>query len=66
MTDFSGYECDVAGCETEVVGLDDGWKFNRGMVCQSCIQYHRRHRHWPDGDVEFCLECQGEEEVSDE
>ena len=52
-----GIECDVDGCETHVVGLDDGWEMDRGTVCQDCIDYRDRHGHWPDEDVEICVEC---------
>lgn len=51
-----GYQCDVEGCETEIVGLDDGWEFSRGLVCASCIKTHREHGHWPDEDA-LCVEC---------
>jgi hypothetical protein len=52
-----GVECDVDGCNTNVVGLEDGWEFDRGTVCQECIDYHDRHGHWPDEDAEICVEC---------
>ena len=52
-----GVECNVDGCETHVVGLDDGWEMDRGTVCQDCIDYRDRHGHWPDEDVEICAEC---------
>jgi len=49
--------CTVDGCETEVIGLDDGWEFDRGTVCQDCIDYLNRHGHWPDEDAEICVQC---------
>jgi len=55
--DTLGVRCDVEGCDSDVVGLDDGWEFDRGTVCQHCIDYRDRHGHWPDEDVETCKEC---------
>lgn len=49
--------CSVDGCETEVVGLDDGWEMSRGIVCQGCIDYHDRHHHWPDEERAGCRAC---------
>jgi len=52
-----GVKCDVAGCEGRVVGMDDGWEYDRGVVCQDCIDYNQRHGHWPDEDRDPCVEC---------
>lgn len=52
-----GVRCDVDGCDADVVGLDDGWEYDRGTVCQDCIDYQDRHGHWPDEDSEACAEC---------
>lgn len=52
-----GIECDVESCDDRVIGLDDGWEYNRGVVCSSCIEYRQRHHHWPDEDTETCREC---------
>jgi len=56
-TDTLGVPCDVETCEETVVGLDDGYEFDRGTVCHSCVEFHDRHGHWPDEDVEICVEC---------
>jgi hypothetical protein len=52
-----GTECDIESCDERVVGLDDGWEYERGVVCSSCIEFRQRHHHWPDEDVETCREC---------
>lgn len=49
--------CSVDGCETPVRGLDDGWEYDRGLVCSDCIDYQTRHGHWPDEEQEPCVEC---------
>lgn len=57
-SDPLGVECDVDGCDEQIVGLDDGWEYSRGTVCQSCIDYRNRHGHWPDEEQEPCVECE--------
>ena len=52
-----GVKCDVDDCANRIVGLDDGWEFSRGTVCQECIDYYDRHGHWPDKEAEICAEC---------
>jgi len=52
-----GTLCDVDSCENRIVGLDDGWEFSRGTVCQDCIDYQDRHGHWPDDDAKICVQC---------
>lgn len=52
-----GVPCDVDDCDSRIVGLDDGWEFSRGTVCQDCIDYQSRHGHWPDESVDICAEC---------
>lgn len=52
-----GVRCDIEDCDTDVVALDDGWEFDRGVCCRDCIDYQDRHGHWPDEDVEICIEC---------
>jgi len=52
-----GVQCDVEGCTTDVVGLDDGWEFSRGVTCSDCIDFRHRHAHWPDESPETCAEC---------
>lgn len=49
-------QCDVDGCETSILGLEDGWEFSRGVVCADCIGYQREHGHWPDEDT-ACQKC---------
>jgi len=56
-----GVTCDVDDCDTQVVGLDDGSELARGTVCDECIDYQDRHGHWPDEDVEICIECRIDE-----
>ena len=52
-----GVLCDVESCDNRIVGLDDGWEYSRGTVCQDCIDYQDRHGHWPDEDAEICVQC---------
>lgn len=52
-----GTPCSVNGCDGRIVGLDDGWEFNRGVCCQDCIDFQDRHGHWPDDHPEACPEC---------
>lgn len=47
-TDSDDLQCDVSGCETQVLGLNDGWEFSRGLVCSDCIDFNKEHNHWPD------------------
>jgi hypothetical protein len=55
--DEIGVRCDVEDCENRIVGLDDGWEYGRGLVCQDCIDFNDRHGHWPDDDREWCRQC---------
>jgi len=51
-----GERCDVDGCDTNIVGLEDGWDYSRGLVCSDCIDYMHEHGHWPDRESD-CVEC---------
>jgi len=52
-----GTRCVVDGCDTDVVGLDDGWEYDRGVCCSDCIDSRDRHGHWPDESPDGCVEC---------
>lgn len=49
--------CDVDGCGAGVPGLNDGYEFDRGVVCNECTEYRNRHGHYPDEDRKHCVEC---------
>lgn len=50
--------CDTDGCDTTVAGLDDGWETGDGALrCAADWAYWERHGHWPDEDVDICVEC---------
>lgn len=57
--DSIGVDCCVAGCDGQIVGLEDGREaHNRdGVACASCWEFFDRHAHWPDEDPTACVEC---------
>jgi hypothetical protein len=59
--DYDNLRCSVDGCDTLVIGLFDGWEFDRGLVCDDCIEYEAEHGHWPDEDGP-CVVCLREAE----
>lgn len=52
--------CDTDGCDTEIVGLEDGWEVLGSLRCADCIEYNREHGHWPDEDQKSCIKCMRE------
>lgn len=50
--------CDTADCETEIIGLDDGWEDTDGSLrCTDDWSHWENHGHWPDDDPDHCVEC---------
>ncbi len=52
--------CETDGCDTEIVGLEDGWEVGDSLRCADCIDYHEEHVHWPDEELKACIKCMRE------
>lgn len=55
-----GYRCETDSCDTEIVGLEDGWEVGDSLRCAACIDYRHDHGHWPDEDLKACIKCMRE------